>query len=108
MMHEAWHNSSLSKRCINAMVGLWVHEDYCYTLRSSKNENDLKGFFKGELLKIRANYGDCLVHDWVFKTKLENGGRTWRVLHDLTSHTEYCRELILSASGSKHRTWLEL
>ena len=76
---------------VNAWVGtLAIESDTAYCLRSSACKADLEPLGDGECLKIQTTYGDRneTIFDYVFSTRLERGGASFRPIHDMTLHHE--------------------
>jgi energy-coupling factor transporter ATP-binding protein EcfA2 len=93
-MEAAWGGVDggqvLAKNSINSMIGTFdIREDAAWFLRSSRSEDDLKPLSNGHsCLKIRTDYGNATVFDYIFKTRLECGGASFRPIHDIALHTE--------------------
>ena len=94
-MEDAWNGDRhLAKYSINSMIGLFsIIEDHIYIHKSHISEEDLTMISNNnECLKIHTPYGeDQFVCDYIFRTKLVNGGATLRPLHDICLHTEATR-----------------
>ena len=93
-MEDAWGDDDVYRKLsINSMIGTFaIEEDTAYMLRSSGCEQDLAILSNGdEVIKIKTDYGEGLVWDYVFATRLERGGATMRPIHDLCLHAETTR-----------------
>ena len=81
----------LKKDCINSMIGTFdLREDAAWLLRSGHHEDDLKPLGQ-QCIKILTDYGQGSIFDYVFRTRLENGGASFRPIHDVCLHTEATR-----------------
>ena len=90
-VEAAWDDTAMRKMSINAWVGtLAIENDTAYCLRSSACKADLEPLGNGECLKIQTTYGDQgeTIFDYVFSTRLERGGASFRPIHDITLHHE--------------------
>ena len=87
IMSQAWGDHENSKRCINAMIGLWYEKpDYTFGVRTTSEECDalMDKFF------CKNNIGDGY-WDYVYKTQLLSGGVTMRPFHDWCMCLEHTR-----------------
>jgi ABC-type multidrug transport system fused ATPase/permease subunit len=91
-IENAWDCDTYRKTSINSWIGtLAIESDIAYCLRSSANQADLEPLGNGECLKIQTTYGTACgdtIFDYVFSTRLERGGATFRPIHDMTLHHE--------------------
>ena len=81
----------MRKMSLNAWVGtLGIEHDTAFCLRSSGCKADLEPLGNGECPKIGTTYGDRgqTIFDYVFSTRLERGGASFRPIHDMTLHNE--------------------
>jgi hypothetical protein len=88
-IEAAWEDDLLHKTSINSWIGtLAIEADTAYCLRSSGCQADLEPLGNGECIKIETHYGDGVIFDYVFSTRLERGGASFRPIHDQTLHHE--------------------
>jgi 5-methylcytosine-specific restriction endonuclease McrA len=76
---EAWGDHENAKRCINCAVGLFhIDQDYCYSLRSCDEPQDeaMGNFF------CKTQVEGLSITDYVYRTRLESGGVSYRHLSD--------------------------
>ena len=90
-MEEAWRavgHGDLAKRSVNSLIGLWcLDQSFSYKCLSSTREDDAPP----GALKSTFHYGTGIIHDFVLKEQLCNGGVSNRPLHDLAMGHEHVR-----------------
>ena len=75
----AWGDHDNGKRSINAMIGLFhIDEDFCYSLRSCDEPQDeaMGNFF------CKTQVEGLPIIDYIYRTRLEAGGVSYRPLSD--------------------------